>query len=203
MRGRTQSAVEQCLSQIAPTMDDINPEQYRSYLRLLARLQLPPQVAAKVDASDIVQETMLQAHRALGDFRGKSQPELIAWLRQILKHTIAHVARDWGRQKRDVGLERSLAATVEQSSVRLEAYLAADQTSPSMRADRNDKLVQLATALEDLPDEQRVAVELHYWHGWTLVAIGEHLGRSTGSVAGMVHRGLAKLRTVLPDEGVY
>ena len=184
-------------------MDDLNPEQYRSYLRLLARLQLPPQVAAKVDASDIVQETMLQAHRALGDFRGKSQPELIAWLRQILKHTIAHVARDWGRQKRDVGLERSLAATVEQSSVRLEAYLAADQTSPSMRADRNEKLVQLAAALEDLPDEQRVAVELHYWHGWTLAAIGEHLGRSTASVAGLVHRGLAKLRTVLPDAEVF
>jgi RNA polymerase sigma-70 factor (ECF subfamily) len=179
--------------------DDLNPEQYRSYLRLLARLQLPPKVAAKVDASDIVQETMLQAHRGMGDFRGKTKPELIAWLRQILKHTIAHVARDWGRQKRDVGMERPIAAAVDESAARLEAYLAADQTSPSMRADRNDKLLQLATALEDLPDEQREAVELHYWHGWTLAAIGEHQGRTTASVAGLVHRGLAKLRGVLPD----
>src|SRR4051794_1315445 len=131
--------------------DDLNPEQFRSYLRLLARLQLPPQVAAKLDASDIVQETMLQAHRGLGEFRGKSKPELIAWLRQILKHTIAHVARDWGRQKRDVGLERPIAAAVDESSARLEAYLAAEQTSPSAKADRNEKLVQLATALEELP----------------------------------------------------
>jgi len=88
---------------------------------------------------------------------------------------------------------------VEESSARLEAYLAADQTSPSMRADRNDKLLQLAAALEDLPDEQREAVELHYWHGWTLAAIGEHQGRTTASVAGLVHRGLAKLRGLLPE----
>src|SRR3954466_15576891 len=138
--------------------NELDPEQFRSYLRLLARLQLPPKVASKVDASDIVQETMLQAHRAMGDFRGKTQPELIAWLRQILKHTIAHVARDWGRQKRDVGMERPIAAAVDESAARLEAYLAAEQTSPSAKADRNEKLVHLATALEDLPDEQREAI---------------------------------------------
>jgi RNA polymerase sigma-70 factor, ECF subfamily len=187
-----------------PTVpDDLDPEQFRSYLRLLARLQLPPKVASKVDASDIVQETMLQAHRGMGEFRGQTRPELIAWLRQILKHTIAHVARDWGRQKRDVGLERPIAGAVEESSARLEAYLAAEQTSPSMKADRNDKLVQLAAALEELPDEQREAIELHYWHGWTLASIGEHQGRTTASVAGLVHRGLAKLRSVLPDAELF
>jgi len=182
---------------------DLDPEQYRSYLRLLARLQLPPKVAAKLDESDIVQETMLQAHRALGGFRGKTRQEMVAWLRQILKHTIAHVARDWGRQRRDVALERPLAAAVDESSARLEAWLAADQTSPSMRADRNDKLLKLAAALETLPPEHREAIELHYWHGWTLAAIGEHQRRTTASVAGLVHRGLAKLREILPDEELF
>lgn len=181
----------------------LDPEQYRSYLRLLARLQLPPQVAAKVDASDIVQETMLNAHRGLGEFRGKSRNEMVAWLRQILKRTILHAARDWGRQRRDVAMERPLVATVEQSSVRLEAWLAADQTSPSLKADRNDRLLQIATVLETFPDEQREAIELHYWHGWTLAAIGQHQGRSTASVAGLVHRGLAKLRDVLPDGELF
>ncbi len=186
-----------------PTTPELDPEQYRAYLRLLARLQLPPQVAAKLDASDIVQETLLQAHRGLPDFRGQSRPEMIAWLRQILKNTIAHVARDWGRQKRDVGLERPLAASVEDSAIRLDHYLAADQTSPSMQADRNDRLVQLAAALETLPAEQREAIELHYWHGWTLAAIGTHQQRTTASVAGLVHRGLAKLRNILPHADLF
>jgi RNA polymerase sigma-70 factor, ECF subfamily len=187
----------------SPAETPVDPEQYRSYLRLIARLQLPPQVAAKVDASDIVQETMLNAHRALGDFRGKSPQELVAWLRQILKRTILHAARDWGRQRRDVRLERPLAASVEDSSARLEAYLAAEITSPSMAAGRNERLIRLAAALETLPAEQREAIELHYWHGWTLAAIGEHQQRTTGSVAGLVHRGLAKLRGVLPDEELF
>jgi RNA polymerase sigma-70 factor (ECF subfamily) len=100
-------------------------------------------------------------------------------------------------------MERPLAASVEDSSARLDAWLAADQTSPSMRADRNDQLVKLAAALETLPDEQREAIELHYWHGWTLAAIGEHQGRTTASVAGLVHRGLGKLRTILPDADLF
>jgi RNA polymerase sigma-70 factor, ECF subfamily len=180
-----------------------DPEQYRSYLRLIARLQLPPQIAAKIDASDIVQETMLNAHRALGDFRGKSREEWVAWLRQILKRTILHAARDWGRECRDVKLERPIAASVDASSARLETYLAADVTSPSLQAGRNERLVRLAAALETLPAEQCEAIELHYWHGWTLAAIGEHQGRSTGSVAGLVHRGLAKLRDALPDGELF
>jgi RNA polymerase sigma-70 factor (ECF subfamily) len=184
-------------------MAEHDPESYRSYLRLIARLQLPPQLAAKVDASDIVQETLLQAHRARQDFRGASEPEFIAWLRQILKHTLSHAARDWGRQKRNVGREQTIAPSVEESSARLETYLAADQTSPSMQAGRNEHLVRLAAALETLPAEQREAIELHYWHGWTLAAIGEHQQRSVGSVAGLVHRGLAKLRDVLPDAEVF
>lgn len=182
---------------------DLDPEQYRSYLRLVARLHLPPKVAAKLDPSDIVQETMLQAHRAMKDFRGHTRQEMVAWLRQILNRTIAHVARDWGRQRRDVGLERPLAGSVEDSSARLEAWLAAEQTSPSMQANRNEQLLQLAAALETLPPEQREAIELHYWHGWTLAAIGEHQGRTTASVAGLVHRGLAKIRALLPDVDLF
>jgi RNA polymerase sigma-70 factor (ECF subfamily) len=183
-----------------PCEAPLDPEQYRSYLRLVARLQLPPQVAAKLDASDIVQETMLNAHRARDDFRGQTRQELVAWLRQILKRTILHVARDWGRQRRDVGLEQPLAAAVDASSARLEAWLAAEQTSPSLQADRNDHLLRVAAALETLSPEAREAIELHYWHGWTLAAIGEHQQRSTASVAGVVHRGLVKLRTLLPRD---
>jgi RNA polymerase sigma-70 factor (ECF subfamily) len=172
----------------------IDPEQFRSYLRLLARLQLPPRLAPKLDPSDVVQQTLVQAYRALDGFRGRTPAEMAGWLRQILARNLAHAARDHGRQKRDAGREVSLAAALDHSSARLEAWLAADQSSPSERAQRNDQLLRLAAALETLPAEQREAVELHYWQGWTLAQIAEHQGRTPASVAGLVHRGLAKLR---------
>jgi RNA polymerase sigma-70 factor (ECF subfamily) len=140
---------------------------------------------------------LIQAYQALDGFRGQTEAELAAWLRQILAHNLAHLAREFGRQKRDAAREMTLAAAVDQSSARIESWLAAEDTSPTQRAERNDQLLRLAAALETLPNEQREAVELHYWQGWTLTQIAEHQGRTTGSVAGLMHRGLAKLRELL------
>lgn len=181
------------------TAESKDLERFRSYLRLLARLQLDPRLGAKLDPSDMVQQTLLQAHRALADFRGQTDAELAAWLRQILGRNLTHAARDFGRDKRNVARERSLEAAVEGSSVRLEAWLAAEQSSPSQKAERNEQMLLLAKALETLPDEQREAVELHYWQGWTLAEIGTHQQRTPASVAGLVHRGLAKLRGILGE----
>lgn len=176
-----------------------DPEQFRSYLRLLARMQLPPRLAPKVDTSDVVQQTLIQAYQGLGGFRGHSEREMAGWLRQILANQLAHVVRDFGRLKRDAGREISLVQVLDESSVRLEAWLAAEQSTPSQRAERGDLLLQLANALETLPEEQREAVELHYCHGWTLAQIANHLNRTPPSVAGLVHRGLGKLRETLAE----
>jgi RNA polymerase sigma-70 factor, ECF subfamily len=80
-----------------------NLEQFRSYLRLLARMQLPAKLAPKVDASDVVQQTLVQAYQGLAQFRGQTSQELAGWLRQILAHQMAHLVRDYGRLKRDAG----------------------------------------------------------------------------------------------------
>ena len=180
-----------------PTLE---PENFRSYLRLLARLQLPQKLAPKMDASDVVQLTLVQAYRALDGFRGRTEAEMAAWLRQILARNLAHAARDFARQKRNAALEVSIAATLDQSSARLEAWLADDQSSPSQRAERNDQLLRVAEALEKLPDEQRQAVELRYWQGWTLAEIAAHQQRTVASVAGLVHRGLAKIRELMESD---
>ena len=176
-----------------------DPEQFRSYLRLLARMQLPPRLAPKMDTSDVVQQTLMQAYQGLGGFRGETEREMAGWLRKILANNLAHLVRDFGRDKRDAGRELPLAKMLDDSSDRLEAWLAAEQSSPSERAERNDLILRLADSLETLPDDQREAVELHYCQGWTLAQIGEHLGRTTPSVAGLVHRGLMKLRGVLDE----
>jgi RNA polymerase sigma-70 factor (ECF subfamily) len=169
-------------------------EQYRAYLHLLARLQLDRRLQVKVDASDIVQQTLLQAVRGASEFRGRTEAEKAAWLRQILANTLANTFRDLGRQRRDVRRERSIQAAVEQSSARLESWLAADQTSPSQYAIRSEQAVQLAAALSNLPEAQREALTLHHLHEWTLDRVAEHLGRSPAAVAGLIKRGLKSLR---------
>ncbi len=179
------------------TAEDL--ERYRDYLRLLARLQLEPRLRARLDASDVVQQTFLQAHQALAGFRGSTDGELAAWLRQILARNLAHAARDHGRGRRDVGRERSLEASLDADSARLEAWLAAEQSSPSQQAQRNEQLLRLAQVLAGLPEAQREALVLHYWQGRTTADIGRHLDRSPAAVAGLLKRGLKELRTHLLD----
>jgi RNA polymerase sigma-70 factor (ECF subfamily) len=171
--------------------------EFRDYLRLLARAQLNPRLQAKLDASDLVQQTLLEAHRDFARFRGSNSGELAAWLRQILARNLANVARDLGRDKRDVSREMSLEQGLAQSSLRLEASLLDPGLSPDDQAARNELLLRLASALFGLAPAQREAVELRHLHGWALSDIASHLGRTPAAVAGLLHRGLADLRNLL------
>ncbi len=173
---------------------DADLEPYRDYLRLLARLQLDQRLRGKMDPSDIVQQTLLEAYRDRAQFCGTTEGEKTAWLRKILAHNLADVARRFGRKKRDVGLERSLQASLDRSSVRLDAWLAAETPSPSQNAERNDQLAHLADALSQLPDDQRRTIELFHLEGLSTREVGHRLGRSEASVAGLLQRGLKKLR---------
>ncbi len=85
-------------------------ELYRRYLALLSRVQIGKRLQGKADASDLVQETFLDAHRHFASFRGQSEAELIAWLRQILAGNVANLLRHYlGTQGPDVRLEREIA----------------------------------------------------------------------------------------------
>jgi RNA polymerase sigma-70 factor (ECF subfamily) len=172
-------------------------ESYRDYLRLLARVQLDPRLKGKIDPSDVVQQTLIQAHQARDRFAGTCDAELAAWLRTILSRTLAHALRDHLRAKRDVGRERSLQAALEQSSARLEAWLVSEASSPLDRAERNERIALLGAALDALPEAQREAVTLHYLQGRTLAEIAEHMQRSETAVMGLLHRGLKQLRARL------
>ena len=92
-------------------------EQCRNYLGMLARLHIGRRLQGKVDASDVVQEAFLEAHRDFGQFRGRTERELAAWLRQILATNLANlVQRYCGTRRRDVRLERALADEKDPSS---------------------------------------------------------------------------------------
>jgi RNA polymerase sigma-70 factor (ECF subfamily) len=172
-------------------------ENYRQYLRLLARLHLDVRLQGKVDPSDIVQQTLLKAHENRDQFRGQTEGELSAWLRRILANTLTDALVQFCRAKRDVALERSLEGAMADSSVRLEAWLAADQSSPSDRVIRQEQLQQLATALAQLPDDQRTALELQHLHGYSVGVISAHMGRTKSAVGGLLRRGMHRLRGLL------
>ena len=177
--------------------DDWALERYSQYLRLLARLQLDHRLSAKLDASDVVQQTLLQAHEHKDQFRGQSEAELIGWLRTILANTLAGAVRRFTTEARDFGRERSLQDSLNQSSARLEGFLAAEQSSPSERVMRVEELVRLAEALGQLPDDQRQVVELHHLKGLPVAEVAEFLGRTKPAVMGLLFRGLKKLRAIL------
>jgi len=170
---------------------------YRDYLHMLARLQLDPRLQGKLDESDVVQQTLAKAHQNLGQFRGQTEAELAAWLRRILANTIIDALRKFHHE---LDREHSLAETMDQSSARLEAWLAANQSSPSDQAVRHEQLLRLAEALGQLPEDQRRVVELRYLKDASVTDIATLVGRTEPAVAGLLRRGLHKLRELLGEK---
>ena len=170
---------------------------YRGYLRFLAETKLDRRLRPKIDPSDVVQETMMQAFRAWDDLRGGSEGERLAWLRQILIRTLLHAVRDFGRAKRDVAREQPLVWVADQSSTCLEALCVADLTSPSQLAVRAEELLRVVDALQELPEPQRGAVLAFYWQGRSLADIGNELHRTAPAVAGLIYRGVKRLNAQL------
>ncbi|HEX3150622.1 MAG TPA: sigma-70 family RNA polymerase sigma factor [Gemmataceae bacterium] len=177
--------------------DTFDLDRFRSYLHLLAHLHLRDRAAGQLDASDVVQQTMLEAHRNRAACRADNDAGRAAWLRQILAHTIADAVRARHRAKRDLKRVQSLEAGLAESSIRLGQWLAASGASPSAAADAHEQGLRLAAALAELPDAQREALVLQHWHGQTLAQIGDLMGRSPEAVAGLLKRGLKRLRELL------
>jgi RNA polymerase sigma-70 factor, ECF subfamily len=174
-------------------------ERFRDYLRLLARLQLDAKLQGKVDLSGVVQQTLLEAHQALAQFSDRDAALQAAWLRQILANNLRDEVRKLGTAARDVGRERSLEAALDTASSRMGAWLAANQSSPSQQAIRQEELLGLAGALARLPADQRQAVELHHLKGCSLADLAAQMGRSKGAVAQLLFRALKKLRELLSE----
>ncbi len=173
-------------------------ELYRRYLTLLARLQIGPRLQGKVDASDLVQETFLDAHRNFARFRGLDEAALVRWLRQILAANLADLFRRYlGTEGRDVRLERAIEDAFDRSSVLLGRGLVGPQSSPSQQAMRREQEVLLADALGQLPDDYREVLVLRHLQGLTFPEVARRMGRSLDSVEKLWMRGLARLRQVM------
>jgi RNA polymerase sigma-70 factor (ECF subfamily) len=175
-------------------------EEYMNYLRLLARLQIDPRLRGKLDPSDVVQQTLLAAHEKREQFRGSGDAEMAGWLREILANKLAQAGREFASRKRDLALEQSLHVALEKSSLHLEEFLADQQPAPGERLIRNERVLRLAGAMAQLPEDQRLAVEMKHLQDFTIAEISQVMGRSEPSVTGLLRRGLAQLRRLLAED---
>jgi RNA polymerase sigma-70 factor (ECF subfamily) len=175
-------------------------EGYRRYLTLLARLEIDRRLQGKLDPSDLVQETFLEAHRDFAQFRGSGEAELLAWLRQVLVRNLANQVRRYlGTRGRDVRLERELAAEVDRSSQALDRGLAAPHSSPSKQAARREQAVLLAEALGRLPEDYREVIVLRHLQERSFPEVAARMGRSVEGVKKLWARALARLRGTLGE----
>lgn len=165
----------------------------RPYLRVMAARQVGGALRARVDPSDVVQLTFLEAHQGRAKFRGAATAELMGWLRAVLANNVATlVERHVVAQRRSVEAERAFAGGAESSAAAPPG--ACEVSSPSQRAMRGESALALAEAILRLPADQAEAVRLRHLEGWTLAQMATELGRSEVAVASLIKRGLQGLR---------
>jgi len=175
-------------------------EQYRNYLVVLAATQIEKRLQPRVSPSDVVQETMLRAHKNFAQFRGTTESELLAWLRQILVNNLArfveqHVLAARRDVRREVSIER-LGAALEQSTIQLAALVPAQGKSPSMAVQQREEAVVLADRLAQLPDDYREVLVLRNLQGLPFEEVAGRIGRSVGATRMLWLRAIDKLRTI-------
>ena len=177
-------------------------DRFRPYLHLIAQSNLGPILRRKLEASDVVQQTLLQAHRDMAQFRGTTDAELMGWLRQILRRRLLDFAKHWQGQKRDARREQAMERAIDDSIRRVDDWLMANQTSISKKAIRNEELLRLSSALEQLPEDLRQVIVLHHLQGMKFTEIATRLGCEDTTVARRLSRGLKKLKRMMdpPDE---
>ena len=191
--------IRRCRQGEAPAREQLF-DRYRHYLQVLARAQLGRHLRTKCDPSDIVQQTLLEAHRDFGEFQGCREAELLAWLRRILAHNLFNEARHFAAQQRDAAREVSMEqmrAGVDQSSLALGNCLAAAGPSPSQDAAERESAVRLADALSRMPSDYQTVLLLRVFEELPAEEVAQRMERTAGAVRLLQMRALAALRDEL------
>jgi RNA polymerase sigma-70 factor (ECF subfamily) len=168
----------------------------RGYLLRIAADDLDPRLQAKGGASDIVQETFLEAQRDFGEFKGDSEQELLAWLRQRVQYRVAKFVRSY-RQTAKRAAAREVSLDDGGSSSAVGPVLAAGQLSPSEHALAEERDHLLEQAMERLPEDYRRVIQLRYREGLSFEEIGAVLTRSPNSARKLWARAIERLKSDL------
>ena len=180
-------------------------QMYRNYLTILASTQLNDRLRRRVSPSDVVQEAMLAAHRDFEKFRGGTEREFLAWLRQVLIHTIHHLVDTHLRaQRRDIRREVSIeqmGTALDHSATRLGGNLADPGPSPSTPVHRREAAVEMANRLSQLSADYRDVIVMRTLQGLSFDEVAQRMERSTGAVRMLWLRAIEKFKQVYEAEG--
>jgi RNA polymerase sigma-70 factor (ECF subfamily) len=173
---------------------------YRNYLTILAAAQLDARLRQRLSPSDLVQETMLGAYRDFAQFRGTSERELLAWLRQILINCLrhaydAHLQARRRDARRDISLDEAHRA-LDHSVTRLAQVLAAKGPSPSADARHREQSVIVSDQLTRLRPDYRDVIVLRNLQELSFEEIAARMDRKPGAVRMLWLRAIDKLRQV-------
>ncbi len=172
----------------------------RSYLGFVARSQVETWLRRKVDASDLVQETMLEAYRDFERFQGHSEQEWLAWLRKILSHNAADFVRRYrGTAKRAAGREIPFRDP-DDSLARGAPEPAADTPTPSQEFLRLDTELRVTAALSTLPADYQEVILLRNLQRLSFNKVAERMERSRPAVQMLWMRAIRKLQEALEAE---
>ena len=174
-------------------------EKYRAYLQTLTFIQIDPRLRGKVGLSDIIQGTLIEVARTLESIEAMDPEDQRRMLRRMLLNNLRDEIAHWRTKGHDVGRERSLDEAAEQSSSRVGASIAAEESTPSKKLMEQERRLRVLAAMSQLPQREREALSLQYDHGWKLAQIAEYLGCTMNVVAGLQARGRKRLRKLLSD----
>jgi RNA polymerase sigma-70 factor (ECF subfamily) len=170
----------------------------RNYVSIAARAEMASWLKAKVDASDLVQQTLLEAHRGLANFRGTTEGEWLGWLKRILVHNAADFVRRYhGVEKRCAGREVSLAAADD--SEQNVPQLSDSGPTPSQLVMQKELQLQVADAVARLPEDYQEVVILRNLQQLPFDEVAERMGRSRPAVQMLWMRAIRKLQEVLNE----
>jgi RNA polymerase sigma-70 factor (ECF subfamily) len=171
-------------------------EACRDYLLLVANKELDPQLQAKGGASDLVQQTFLEAQRDFGRFQGDSEEELLAWLRRLLLHNLADFTRRYrGTGKRQAERERPLLS--DSTTNTPEGGLADSTLTPSGQVMAQEQDEALERAMQRLPEDYRRVLTWRYQEERSFEEIGKLLERTPNAARKLWLRAVERLRQEL------
>jgi RNA polymerase sigma-70 factor, ECF subfamily len=184
-----------------PSTHDPSSElaRFQDDLKQVAQQQVDRRLWDRIDLSGVIQQTLLEAWQAWGQFQGLSDPAKPAWLRTALAHNLQDAIDKLRTQKADIERECSLDNALDASSARLKAWLASEESTPSQKAIRNEESERLYAALAKLSEDRRKAVELHI-KGHTLAEMAQEMGKTEDAVAQLVSRGIKDLHSRLDQQ---
>ena len=171
-------------------------ESCRAYLLMVADRELSPELRGKVSASDIVQETFLEAKNGFPQFRGRTEDELRAWLRRILLNNVHNSHRTYrGTDRRDV--VREVPGALSSSSEKSANRIVAPSSSPSEQAMRRERDDALERAMASLSSDHQQVIRLRHEEGWSFAKIGRLMNRSEDAARKLWARAIEALREQL------